>query len=279
MDMDTIDMRLRMAEVAEAAARDARAPGAAVTRRRGARRRAVRVSATALLAVALVGGAVQAGRLGGSRAGDPSGSGTRPVGAVAAAGPLGRAAKCSSSKLLVCGKSQGIAWDAVLIEKGPEQNVLGLHFHDVTLQILVRGHSAGKLDSPLPTSGNNTYGPAIETSRGRMRAWMGILSPSVIDKNLQPARMRLVFGNEQGDPSGYAETVVIPVPALHASVWVAFIPANAWEINAQPIDSHGNPVPGHSGVACSTPPRPPLRDCGPRPGHRRAASIQSTATP
>jgi hypothetical protein len=97
-----------------------------------------------------------------------------------------------------------------------------------------------------------------------MRAVWGILTPGAGTPD--PGRTVTVsvrYGDAKGRPTGAAEAVTIPVRALRARIWVAFIPATAWLVGMGQFDAQGNPL-GQTGAGCSTPPQLPLLACPPR---------------
>src|SRR6266498_3461161 len=59
----------------------------------------------------------------------------------------------------------------------------------------------------------------------------GILTPGTPPGRSDPGRIvrfSVGYGDATGRPTGAAEAITIPVRALRARIWVAFIPATAW---------------------------------------------------
>src|SRR6266536_2187890 len=100
----------------------------------------------------------------------------------------------------------------------------------------------------------------------------GILTPGTPPGRSDPGRIvrfSVGYGDATGRPTGAAEAITIPVRALRARIWVAFIPATAWLVGLDGFDAQGNPLDqAGASSACSTPPRLPLLTCrraGPAP--------------
>jgi hypothetical protein len=251
------EIRSRMAEVAEAARRQADASGADAAWRRGHRRRRTRVaSGGVLLAVALVA----AGAVGLESLRNPS----QPTvgGTVAVPSPTpSRSLPCPAGPV-ACGESQGIRWQARLLERGSFK-VLGQTIKDALLGLRVGRQEVGRLRSPLPTSGNYDTGRMFDTPQGRMRAVWGILTPGAGRPDPgRIVRFRVRYGDASGRPAGAAEAVTIPVGSLRARIWVVFIPATAWLVGMDQFDAQGTPL-QQMGAGCSTPPQLPLLACPP----------------
>jgi hypothetical protein len=78
--------------------------------------------------------------------------------------------------------------------------------------------------------------------------------------------LRIRYGDAHGRPTGAVQTMTLVRPrGLDGSrLWVAFIPADAWELGIDGLDAHGHLVPTtSSGGACSTPPEIPMLPCPP----------------
>lgn len=249
------DIRTRMREVAEASRLEARAPGPDAAWRRGRRRRNARAAGGAVLLTAclVAAGAVALGSL-------------RPVVEDPATPPSttapSRSLPCPSGRL-ACGESQGIRWQVRLLERGSEK-VLGQTIKDVLLGLRVGHDEVGRLRPALPTSGGYETGRAFATPRGRMRAVWGLFTPGAGRPDPgRIAKFRVRYGDASGRPIGAAEAVPIPVRALRARIWVAFVPAGAWLVGIDQFDAQGNPL-HQFGAGCSTPPQLPLLACPPR---------------
>jgi hypothetical protein len=251
------DIQSRMREVAEATRWATSAPGADAAWRRGHRRRTIVASGVVLLTVGLVA----AGAVGLALLRTP----TQPTvgGTVTAPSSTpSRSLPCPKGPV-ACGESQGIRWQVRLLERGSDK-VLGQTIKDALLGLRVGRQEVGRLRSPLPTSGNYDTGRAFATPQGRMRAVWGILTPGA--GRPDPGRIgsfRVRYGDASGRPTGAAEAVTIPVRALRARIWVAFIPATAWLVGMGQFDAQGNPL-DQMGAGCSTPPQLPLLACPPR---------------
>jgi hypothetical protein len=251
------ELRSRMAEVAEASGRAASAPGADAAWRKGRRRQQTRVASGVLLAVVLVAaGAVGLGSV--RNPTQPTVGETITVPSTVAS----RSLPCPQGPL-ACGESQGIRWQVRLLERGSEK-VLGQTIKDVLLGLRVGHDEVGRLRPALPTSGGYETGRAFATPRGRMRAVWGLFTPGA--GRPDPGRIatfRVRYGDASGRPIGAAKAVPIPVRALRARIWVAFVPAGAWLVGIDQFDAQGNPL-HQFGAGCSTPPQLPLLACPPR---------------
>jgi hypothetical protein len=255
------DIQSRMREVAEATRWDTSAPGADAAWRRGHRRQRARVAGVVLLTVGLVA----AGAVGQALLRNP----TRPTVGGTVAVPSStpsRSLPCPKGPV-ACGESQGIRWQVRLLGRGSLE-VLGQTIKDALLGLRVGRQEVGRLQSPLPTSGNYAHGGAFATPQGRMRAVWGILTPGTSPGRSDPGRIvrfSVRYGDATGRPTGAAEAVTIPVRALRARIWVAFIPAGAWLVRIDPFDAQGNVLNHQQMGGCSTPPQLPLLACPPRP--------------
>jgi hypothetical protein len=252
------EIRSRMAEVAEATRWQADAGGADAAWRRGHRRRRTRVASGVVLLTAAV---VAAGAVGLESLRNP----TQPTvgGTVAVPSTTPSQSLPCPTGPVACGESQGIRWQVRLLERGSDK-VLGQTIKDVLLGLRVGGQEVGRLRSPLPTSGGYDTARAFATPQGRMRAVWGILTPGAGRPDPgRIVRFRVRYGDATGRPTGAAEAVTIPVRALRARIWVAFIPATAWLVGMDQFDAQGNPL-HQLGAGCSTPPQLPLLACPPR---------------
>jgi hypothetical protein len=246
------DIRTRMREVAEASRLEARAPGPDAAWRRGRRRRNARAAGGAVLLTAclVAAGAVALGSL-------------RPVVEDPATPPSttapSRSLPCPSGRL-ACGESQGIRWEARLTERGSFE-VLGETIRDVRIGFRAAGQDIGWIRPALPTSGGNETGRVFTTPTGRWRPVFGIFSPGVgrPDPGLT-ARFGVRYGDAAGRPTGEADAVTIPVRALRAKLWVAFVPADAWLVGFDEFDAQGR-LRSSGRAGCSTPPEIPLLKC------------------
>jgi hypothetical protein len=248
------DIQSRMREVAEATRWATSAPGADAAWRRGHRRQRTSVASGIVLAVALVA----AGAVGLQSLRNPTQPTVGGTVAVPSSTPS-RSLPCPKGPV-ACGQSQGIRWQVRLLERGSDK-VLGQTIKDVLLGLRVGRQEVGRLRSPLPTSGNYDTGRAFATPQGRLRAVWGILTPGA--GRPDPGRivtLSVRYGDANGRPTGAAQAVTIPVRALRARIWVAFIPATAWLVGMDQFDARGNPL-DQMGAACSTPPQLPLLAC------------------
>jgi hypothetical protein len=248
------DLTEQMRQVAEAAHREARPPGADAAWRRGRRRRVraaggVLLSSVALVASAVLFQQVQRQQPVGDR-GDPSAAGRAlpcPPAAVAA-------------RAIACGESQGIRWEFRLIRHLPRP-VLDAEATQADLELRVGGHLVGYHSSPLPTDGAVGSGGVFSSAHGRVRPVMGIASSALSDAK----RVRVHFGDATTD-TGLVEAVAVPVPALRAWLFAAFVPATAYVGTTEGIDALGHMDARFDGrAACSTASELPLRACRPDP--------------
>jgi hypothetical protein len=260
------DIQSRMREIVEATRWQTSAPGADAVWRRGHRRRRTKVAGGVVL---LTVGLVATGTVGQALLRNP----TRPTVGGTVAVPSStpsRSLSCPKGPV-ACGESQGIRWQVRLLERGSFK-VLGQTIKDALLGLGVGRQEVGRLRSPLPTSGNLATGSAFATPQGRLRAVWGILTPGTPPGRSDPGRIvrfSVGYGDATGRPTGAAEAITIPVRALRARIWVAFIPATAWLVGLDGFDAQGNPLDqAGASSACSTPPRLPLLTCrraGPAP--------------
>ena len=253
------DIRSTMTEVAEATSTKARAPDPDAAWRRGRRRRAAKVGGAAVLSVAVVAAAFTLVRPFGTDQVAPAGGG-----AAATTVPPSRVVRCQAAGPVACGESQGVAWEIRLTERTTD-TVLGRRIKNVRLELWVsNGVNTGWLVTPLPTSGNSTYGRPVAGPDGtRLRPVWGYFTPGAGGREPGPTvSVRVRYGDAKGKPTGAVRTVVVPGPAIDGKVWVAFMPADAWFLGIDGLDAKGRrTVTASADGSCSTPPELPDLAC------------------
>jgi hypothetical protein len=193
-------------ELARAASRQARAPGADTALRVGRQRRRRRqVGGVAVLTVTLVASVAGLPRLHLlARTTDPPAGGATPATSGQALPPVvcGRGRPPTGTGTFVAeGRSQGIAWRVMLRERKQqtplspelseeERAVMqdlrdqGLDKGYAVLRLQVGAQDGGELNTPLPTSGAVGAGKVVDTPSGPMRPLMGFATST------RPARSR-----------------------------------------------------------------------------------------
>jgi hypothetical protein len=274
-------------ELAEAASRQARAPGSDRALRVGRqRRRRRRAGGVALLTLALVAGTAGLPRLHlltGAPAGLPQGAAAST--SSQALSPVvcdpGRPPK-GTGTTVATGTSQGIAWRVTLKErKNPtplspqlseqERAVMqnlrkqGLDQGYAVLQLHVGAQNGGGLNTPIPTSGATGAGKVVDTAAGPMRPLLGFVGT--------PQNTETGVRVRYQDPPGAVEACFVPTAErlkLHGRLFVAFIPAAAKWPKLEYFDAHGKFV-GEGDLGCSLPPTDLMPPC---PTRRAPADVR-----
>jgi hypothetical protein len=262
-----VEIKARLQELADAASRAARAPGADRALRRGRRRVRVRVvGGGAMLAVALVAGAVGADRLG-LRTGSDDGDGAS--GAVTSASattvrPLGSEA----GDIVATGASQGVSWTVTFkIIGGPDGPT-----EQLRLYAGLRRAPVATLDSPLaPTfflddrTGWDAAGghAAVVTPQGRRRAVLALASQS---SGITRIRYELIRPDATVDVTG----VPVRLPGKVGQVFVAFGPTEGSELYVAHLNADDDMTGWISNMVCATDGKPLPR----RPKHATEAELQ-----
>jgi hypothetical protein len=157
------ELRSTMTAVAEVTRAEAQGPGPEAAWRRGRRRRAAAASAGALLSVALVAAVFTLVR--------PQTAAVAPAGGGAAATtvPPSKAVACPAGKpkLVACGESQGVAWEAKLTDRFTNPSSVRLELR------VAGGRDAGWYVMNLHSSGNADPGRpfTVPTAASSGRTW------------------------------------------------------------------------------------------------------------
>jgi hypothetical protein len=254
------EIRSTMTAVAEATRNQAQGPGPDAAWRRGRRRRAAAAGGgAALLSLALVAAVLVLARPQAATVA-PAGGG----GAAATTVPPSKAVPCPAEKpkLVACGESQGVAWEVKLTDLDRKQGEARLELR------VAGGRDAGWFLPPLHSSGGADSGRPFTAPDGRkLRPYLGMFSPGAggpPDPGVTRS-IRIRYGDAKGRPTGavLTTTLVRPRGLGDNRLWVAFIPADAWELGIDGLDAKGHLVPTTSGGSCSTPPEIPMLACPP----------------